>query len=153
MIGEVGPLIDGVIVSPLKRIAHPKGDVLHAIKSGSNGFDGFGEAYFSSIKEGEVKGWKKHLKMTLNLIVPEGEIRFVVFDDRENSQTKSKFFQINLSKENYCRLTISPGLWMGFQGISEYTNLLLNVASIEHDPEESINLPLESIIYEWGESE
>ena len=145
--------MDGVDLTPLKQIYNSKGNIFHAMKQCEATFNGFGEAYFSSIKEGEVKGWKKHLKMTLNLIVPEGEIRFVVFDDRENSQTKSKFFQINLSKENYCRLTISPGLWMGFQGISEYTNLLLNVASIEHDPEESINLPLESIIYEWGESE
>jgi dTDP-4-dehydrorhamnose 3,5-epimerase len=149
MIAENRILIEGVVVSPLKIIMHPKGEVLQAIKSGSYGYDGFGEAYFSLIKKGEIKGWKKHLKMTLNLIVPEGEIQFVVYDDRENSPTKNEFFQTNLSKDNYCRLTISPGLWVGFQGLSNGTNLLLNVANIEHDPDESRNLSLEKITYEW----
>jgi len=152
MIAEDTPLIQGVLVSPLKIIMHPKGDVLHAIKSKSSGYDGFGEAYFSSIKKGEIKGWKKHLKMTLNLIVPEGEIRFVVYDDRENSQTKNEFYQTILSKNNYRRLTISPGLWVSFQGLSDGTNLLLNIASIEHDPNESRSLSLEKISYEWGKS-
>ena len=29
-----------------------------------------------------------------------------------------------------------PGIWFGFQGISEGTALLLNIANIEHSPEE-----------------
>ena len=152
MISKESFVIEGVLVSPLKIIMHPKGEILHGIKTESYGYDGFGEAYFSSIKKGEIKGWKKHLKMTLNLIVPVGEIRFVVYDDRENSPTKNEFFQTKLSKNNYCRLTIIPGLWVGFQGLSDGTNLLLNIANIEHDPDESRNLPLEKIKYEWSQS-
>ena len=77
--------MDGVILTPLKQIHHPKGDILHGMKKSDIGFDGFGEAYFSSIKEGEIKGWKKHRKMTLNLIVPVVEIEFVVFDAKKNN--------------------------------------------------------------------
>lgn len=39
-------LIDGVLLTPLKQIAHPKGDVFHAMKCVDPGFEGFGEAYF-----------------------------------------------------------------------------------------------------------
>jgi dTDP-4-dehydrorhamnose 3,5-epimerase len=54
-----------------------------------------------------------------------------------------------LSPNNYQRLTIKPGLWMAFRGIGEY-NMLLNLASIEHDPSESISIELENIIHDWN---
>jgi len=135
--------LDKIIVTPLKQIHHPKGDIFHAMKKSDNGFAGFGEAYFSSINKKEIKGWKKHTQMTLNLIVVVGEIEFVVFD--EDSQ---EFFSLNLSQNNYNRLTIKPNVWIAFRGIGEY-NMLLNLASIEHEPSESINMALEDIAYEW----
>jgi dTDP-4-dehydrorhamnose 3,5-epimerase len=135
--------MDGVILRPLKQIYHPKGDIFHAMKKSDDGFNGFGEAYFSTINKGDIKGWKKHTKMTLNLIVPVGEIEFVVY----NEETK-EFFSVKLSQNNYQRLTVKPGLWMAFRGCGEY-NILLNLASIEHDPNEAINIDLSEINYEW----
>lgn len=127
----------GVSITHLKQIHHPKGDIYHALKSSENTFCGFGEAYFSSIKTGEVKGWKQHKRMTMNLIVPVGEIEFFIHDEK---QAKTKTFLIGL--ENFCRLTISPGLWVAFKGGASSLNLLLNIASIEHDPAEAVNVPL-----------
>ena len=88
--------MDGVIISTLKQIHHPKGDILHAIKKSDVGFSGFGEAYFSIINQGDVKGWKKHTKMTLNLVVPIGEIEFVIYDE-----STKEFFNTKISKNNY----------------------------------------------------
>jgi dTDP-4-dehydrorhamnose 3,5-epimerase len=153
MIDDLAVSIEGLIVSPLKQIENPRGYILHAMKIGSEGFLGFGEAYFSSVNKGEIKGWKKHQEMTLNLIVPTGEIRFVIYDDREHSLTNNQVFDINLSRDNYYRLTVPPGLWLGFQGVSADTNLLLNIANIEHNPDESINIPLKEIKFDWGKSE
>jgi len=135
--------MDGVILTPLKQIYHPKGDIFHAMKKSDPGFDAFGEAYFSTIHKGDVKGWKKHTQMTLNLVVPVGEIEFIVHDAQKN-----EFFSVKLSPENYQRLTVKPGLWMAFRGIGEY-NLLLNLANLEHDPSESENIELNHISYDW----
>lgn len=135
--------MDGVILTPLKQIYHPKGDIFHAMKKSDIGFDGFGEAYFSTINQNDVKGWKKHTKMTLNIVVPVGNIEFVVYD--ENSK---EFFSTKLSHNNYQRLTVKAGLWMAFKGLDKY-NMLLNLASIEHDPNEAINIGIEEIKYEW----
>ena len=135
--------MDGVIVTPLKQINHPKGDIFHAMKKSDEGFSGFGEAYFSTIHKGDIKGWKKHTQMILNLVVPVGEIEFVVF----NEDTK-EFFNEKLSQNNYKRLTIEANLWMAFRGLDE-TNILLNLASIEHDPSEAINIDIDEIRYEW----
>ena len=135
--------MDGVILTPLKQIYHPKGDIFHAMKKSDIGFDGFGEAYFSTINQNDIKGWKKHTKMTLNIVVPVGNIEFVVYD--ENSK---EFFSTKLSHNNYQRLTVKAGLWMAFKGIGEY-NMLLNLASIEHDPNEAVNIELNDINYKW----
>lgn len=143
-------LVDGVMVTPLKIIPLEKGDVFHGIKASDCGYFGFGEAYFSTVKHDEIKGWKKHTEMVLNLMVPEGEVQFVVYDDREHSSTFDQFYSVTLGKENYCRLTIPKGVWVAFKGIGQATNLLMNFASIEHDPEESVSRPLEFIKFNWS---
>lgn len=135
--------MDGVIVKSLKQIYHPKGDIFHVMKKSDIGFDGFGEAYFSTINKNDIKGWKKHTKMTLNLVVPVGKIEFVIYDEN-----LKEFFSVKLSQDNYQRLTIKPNLWMAFKGC-EQNNILLNLASIEHDPNEAININLRDIQYEW----
>lgn len=131
--------MDKIILTPLKQIFHPKGDIYHGMKKSDIGFDGFGEAYFSTINKGEIKGWKKHIKMTLNLIVPIGEIEFIIYDD-----FTKKVEKIRLSQKNYQRLTIKPNLWIAFKGHAEF-NMLLNLANIEHDSEETETLELEEI--------
>ena len=135
--------MDGVILTKLKRLFDSKGDVFHAMKEGDIGFYGFGEAYFSTVNQDCIKGWKKHLRMTLNLVVPVGKVEFVIFDE-----DKDFFLNVKLSQENYQRLTIQPGLWVAFKGIEE-NNILLNLANIRHDPNESVNIKISDIIYEW----
>mgnify|MGYP006224469533 CR=1 FL=1 len=135
--------MDGVNLTPLKQIHNPKGNVLHAMKKNDVGFNGFGEAYFSTINQGDIKGWKKHTQMILNLIVPVGEIEFVIYNEELN-----KFFITKLSKKNYQRLTIKAGLWLAFKGCNNH-NMLLNLGSIEHSPNEAINIDLKKIKYKW----
>jgi dTDP-4-dehydrorhamnose 3,5-epimerase len=133
--------MDSVTLTPLRRIEHPKGDVFHVMKTSDKGFFGFGEAYFSTVNKFDIKGWKKHSKMTLNLVVVTGEVEFVVHNGID-------FFNVKLSKGNYQRLTVEPGLWVAFRGLSN-ENILLNLASIEHDPNESENVDLDAFDYDW----
>ena len=143
-------MIEDIEINQLKIISTEGGDVLHGIKASEKQFDGFGDAYFSTVNNGAVKGWKKHLKMTLNLMVPVGKVGFVFFDDREDSQSINTFQSLVISTENYYRLTVPPGIWFGFKGLSEDKNLLLNVANIEHDPDEAVNRPIHEIKYDWS---
>lgn len=131
--------MDGVTLTPLKRIEHPKGDVYHALKATEKSFTQFGEAYFTTVHPGDIKGWKKHIKMTMNLIVPVGKVRFYLHDE-----ALSETLSIELGEDNYQRLTVKPGVWMAFEGVGEGLNLILNIASIPHDPEEAINVALET---------
>ena len=141
--------IEGLILTPLKRIHHPKGDILHGLKKSDAEYSSFGEAYFSTINNGEIKGWNKHKMMTLNLIVPFGEVTFVIYDKRESSRSKGKFFKVTLSQANYQRLTVPPGLWLAFKGKSNDINLILNIADMEHDPDEIEKMNLDKIPYNF----
>ncbi len=134
--------MDGVILTALKKISHPNGDIFHAMKASDKSFFGFGEAYFTSANQDKIKGWKKHTEMTLNLIVVVGEIQFVVHDNKS-------FFSVILSKDNYQRLTVAPGLWVAFKGLS-LENVVLNLSNIEHNSNESINLDLNSFHFDWN---
>lgn len=142
--------IDGVILTPLKNIDVEGGNVLHAMKQSDSGYEGFGEAYFSNIEFNAIKAWKLHKKMTLNLIVPIGNIKFVIYDSRDNSSTLKQYQEVILSKENYLRLTIPPMVWVGFQGISKTISTLLNIANIEHSKEEVLRLGQDEIKYDWS---
>jgi len=142
--------MEGISLHPLKHIMVPKGDVYHALKSTDEGYAGFGEVYFSQIKGGEVKGWKRHNRMILNLVVVVGEIKFVIYDDRRNSKTYRQFSEFILSPAtNYQRLTVSPGLWMAFQGRGEGVSMLMNIIPELHDSTEVDNKELLEISYNF----
>jgi len=143
--------MDGVILHPLKQIVVPKGNIYHALKSTDQGYVGFGEAYFSQIESGEIKGWKRHNRMTLNIIVPLGKIKFIIYDDREDSSTYGQFEELVLSPdENYQRLTLSPGIWMAFMGIGKTVSMLMDVIPEVHNSQEADRKELSEIPYPFS---
>ena len=142
-------MIKDSIITRLNIIDTPGGNVMHAIKKSSSGYAGFGEAYFSWIDKGVIKAWKRHKIMTLNLVVPVGKIKFVLYDDRDSSDIRSQEFI--LSTDNYCRLTVPPMVWVGFQGLNNKESMLLNVANTIHDINEVERLDIDKINYNWSE--
>ena len=78
--------LDDILVTSLKQIQATGGDVMHVLKASDSEFNGFGEVYFSWVKRGAIKAWKYHQRMTLNLVVPIGEIHFVfhLINEKQN---------------------------------------------------------------------
>lgn len=133
-------IVEFVSISKLRKIKNPKGDIYRVLKSSEDSYQEFGEAYFTIIHPGEIKGWKKHHRMILNLVVPIGSVRFYVHCEYTND---TKHYEIG--SDSYSRLTIQPGVWVAFEGLSKESSLILNIASIEHDPNESENRELGTI--------
>ena len=144
----MGPVsLSDIQVMPLARISTDGGDVMHALKNNDPDYIGFGEAYFSWIEYRKVKAWKCHTEMTMNLIVPFGQVRFVFCEKDSQSQV----FRIEeIGDYNYARLTVPPGVWFGFQGLKENSSLVLNIADIPHDPSEVRKLGEHEINYNWS---
>ena len=137
--------LEDIIVTPLRCIPTVGGDVMHALKNSESGFNGFGEVYFSWVEHGAVKAWKCHQHMTLNLVVPLGEVSFVF-----HIKDQEKYFRTeNIGEERYTRLTVPPGIWFGFQGKASGKSLLMNVADLKHDPDEVFHKPASDFSYKW----
>lgn len=145
-------VIADLIITPLKQISDERGAVLHFLKSDSPNFKNFGEAYFSKINGGVVKGWKYHNIAEQNFCVPFGAVKIVVFDNRRDSTTKGVVQEILLDdNENYKLLSMPACLWYSFKCISENYALLANITTITHLQGESLALPLDvkEIPYKW----
>ena len=137
--------INDISVTSLARmpVSGGGGDVLHGIRKTDFGFIKFGEAYFSILEPNAIKAWKKHLRMTLNLIVPVGKVRFVFIDD--NNFIREEI----IGEDRYVRLTVPPGFWFGFQGLDNKDSLILNVADLVHDPDEIEKKEKNEFNFEW----
>jgi dTDP-4-dehydrorhamnose 3,5-epimerase len=140
----LGQLKD-IVVTPLEIIPTPGGSVLHVLKSTDHQFTNFGEAYFSKIDHGAIKGWKKHLLMTMNIVVPHGLVKFVFTEDLIN------FKEIVIGDLNYKRVTVPPNIWFCFKGLYDPYSLVLNVADICHHPNEIEVAKLLDIKFNWDE--
>ena len=136
---KVGKIHD-VVITDLKVISDERGAVLHMLRSDDPVFHKFGEIYFSKVLPGAIKAWKLHKKMILNLAVPVGKVKLVLYDDRSGSKTKGVIQEIILSEENYKLVTVPSLVWSGFTAIGNEAALLANCASIPHDPSESERL-------------
>ena len=138
--------LDDILVSPLNRIHTAGGDVLHALKNIDAGFNGFGEVYFSWVEKSTIKAWKCHRRMTMNLVVPFGEVTIIFHLINQ----KNIFRTEKIGETRYVRLTVPPGIWFGIQGYAAGNSLLMNVSDMDHDPEEVERKPVSVFSYEWS---
>lgn len=135
--------VNDILITQLKRIQVAGGDVLHGMKSSDPGYVDFGEAYCSMIEYNAIKAWKRHRRMTLNIVVPLGAVLFVLID--EYGVVREEI----VGENRYVRLTVPPGIWFGFMGVGNKENMVLNIANISHDPCEVEHLSLADFDYIW----
>ncbi len=139
--------IQGVEIQPLKIISDERGAIFHMLRCDSPLYEQFGEVYFSEVKSGVIKGWKKHRVMTQHYAVPVGRIVVAIYDGRLDSPTKGTLQTVELGRACYQLLQIPPGVWYGFKGTSRKDALIVNCASHPHEAGESETLPLENPPY------
>lgn len=135
--------VDQILVTPLRRIQVEGGDVLHGMKTSDPGYVNFGEVYFSLIEVDAIKAWKRHLRMTLNIVVPLGAVIYAFADERGTIREEL------VSENRYVRLTVPPGIWFGFKGLNKPYSIMMNVADIPHDPAEIERKTMNQIKYDW----
>lgn len=144
-------MIQGVAIKPLKKFPDERGMVMHMLRSDAETFKGFGEAYFSVVNPGVVKGWKYHKEVVQNMVAPVGMIKMVIFDSREDSSTKGQIQEIEFGIENYNLITIPPKVWYSFKGMSNSPSMITNITNLPYRADESMTKDLsdESIPYTW----
>ena len=129
-------MIDGVNIVQLKRFQDDRGCIYHMLKSTDDHFEKFGEIYFSEVYPNVVKGWHVHTKMTLNYACIVGLIKLVLHDNREDSPTYGEIQEVYLGENNYCLVTVPPGVVNGFRAVGGKKAIVANCADLPHDPNE-----------------
>jgi dTDP-4-dehydrorhamnose 3,5-epimerase len=144
-------MIEGVVVKPLGRIPDERGFIMHMLRCDDPEFEGFGEIYFSTAYPGAIKAWHLHKEMTLNYAVVVGMVKLVLYDDREQSNTRGETQELFIGRENYQLVKIPPFVWNGFKAIGNQMAVLANCSTHPHDPKEIVRKsPFDpSIPYNW----
>ena len=137
-------ILEKIKITPLKITQIASGNVMKALQKNELKKWSFGEAYFSKIKYNRIKAWKYHLKMTLNLVVPYGQVKFVFY-----SKKTGAFKVIKVGKNNYSRLTVPPKIWFGFKGMSKPESIILNITNVGHNPKEILRCKKNDINFNW----
>jgi dTDP-4-dehydrorhamnose 3,5-epimerase len=144
--------IEGVGITPLRRIPDERGTIYHMLKSTDPHFVEFGEIYFTTVYSGVVKGWHKHKDMTLNYACVFGRAKVALYDDREVSPTRGAVTEVFIGIDSYVLVTIPPGIWTGLKGMSEPYAIIANCCTHPHDPSRTTRLDpfANDIPYDWS---
>jgi dTDP-4-dehydrorhamnose 3,5-epimerase len=145
-------MINGVHVKPLRQICDERGKVMHLLRADDPQFERFGEVYFSVVYPGAIKAWHLHQEMALNYAVPIGNIKLVLYDDREGSSTRGELMELFTGPDDYKLIHVPPQVWNGFKGIGTVPALVANCATVGHRPDELVRLDPRSdrIPYDWS---
>lgn len=137
-------ILNKIKVKKLKKIKVLEGNIMHVLKKDELKNWSFKEAYFSKIKFNKVKAWKYHKKMTLNLVVPSGKVKFIFY----NPENK-KFKLIKIGEKKYARISVPPKVWFGFKGLHYPESIILNIANFKHHKKEVKRKEKKEIKFDW----
>ena len=138
-------MIKDVKITPLKTFSDERGSVKHMMKCTDPAFKKFGEIYFSVVLPGKIKAWRKNKKTTVNYAVIEGNIKLVVYDGKESRV-------IYIGEDNYCLVTIPPGLWRGFKAIGGKKAIVADLVDMPYDPSDTEKADPYSLLDCWEDA-
>jgi len=148
---EKKSLIQGVEIIKKNKIVDDRGMILHMLRADDKNYKKFGEIYFSSINPNKIKAWHYHELMTLNYVAVYGNIKLVLYDDRDASKTKGMIQEIILSNQSHFLVSIPPKIWNGFCSSNNKHAILANCSDIPHNKEEIKRLSYDDpkFPYKW----
>ena len=145
-------MIDGVIISPLRKICDERGMIMHMLRADSSHFEKFGEIYFATAYPGVIKGWHLHTEQVQNYCVVVGMIKLVIYDDRRESATFGELMELFIGEDNYCLVRIPTGVINGWKCIGDKTAILANCSTQTHKEGEMLRYePFgDKVPYDWN---
>lgn len=144
-------MIDGVTITPLRRIPDERGMIMHMLRADAPHFEKFGEVYFATAYPGVIKGWHLHTTQVQNYAVITGMIKLVIYDDREGSPTRGELQEIFMGEDNYQLVRIPTGVYNGWKCIGTETAIVANCSTEPHTPGEMSRVDpfCNDIPYSW----
>jgi dTDP-4-dehydrorhamnose 3,5-epimerase len=151
---ELAPQIEGVVLRRLSRLADHRGSLAEVLDVRDSFWDEpVVYAYEFTIRPGRIKGWGMHELQTDRYLVSPGDVRVVLYDGREDSETHERIEQFFFTPQTAGLLKIPPGVWHADQNWGETEARIINFPTRPYDPEQPdkyrIDPHSETIPFDW----
>jgi len=93
-----------------------------------------------------ISAWHYHKKKTDRIFVTSGQMRLVLFDDREDSKTRQCLNVFNLSGQRPTFVSLPPNIWHGIQNLDYQPTSFINHFDgiYEYDDPDDWRLPYDT---------
>jgi dTDP-4-dehydrorhamnose 3,5-epimerase len=147
------PLIEGVVVKPLRAIADERGWLMEILRGDDPEFAGFGQVYVSATYPGAVKAWHYHREQTDSFCCVAGMVKLVLVDTRDGSPTNGAVNELFVGVQNPCLVQVPKLVYHGWKCISLEPSLVVNVPDRAYnrtEPDEYRVAPHGTLPYDWS---
>jgi dTDP-4-dehydrorhamnose 3,5-epimerase len=109
-----------------------RGYLFEILRSDDLFYEGFGQAYISTINPNAIKGFHVHERKTDIVTCIHGQVKFVVIESDEDNNLVN-LYEIHLSPMNRNLVVVPPGLWHGWMCIGSKEAILVNITTEPFD--------------------
>ena len=131
---ELGPEIAGVHLQRLTRHADHRGSLAEVMDTRDPfWFEPVVYAYEFTILPGRIKGWGMHRLQTDRYLVSGSNLRVVLYDGRDSSDTYRRIEEYFFTPATAGLLMIPPGVWHADQNWGDFEARLINFPTRAYD--------------------
>lgn len=141
-------MLDGVEVFDRNSFLDERG-IVGRIWRGSESIMIPSEVYMTKVNPGVIKGWHGYYTKSMLYVCVSGNVKLVLFDNREDNETYQDYQEIYLGESDYKAVLIPPGVMNAFKGISLQQSTVVVLADEEFDEHETIRWDIEDLEYDW----
>lgn len=146
--------MNGVSVKKLKVIPDERGRLMEILRCDEEMFIKFGQVYMTTNYPGVVKAWHYHKLQDDHVCCLVGMIKLVIYDDRDNSQTKGEINEFFIGTHNPMLIRIPAGCYHGWKCISENESIVVSIPTEAYNyknPDEyRLDPDTSKIPYDWS---
>jgi len=124
---EQKTLVSGVTIRRLPALPDERGVLTEILRSDDPEYPHFGQVYMTTTYPGVVKGWHYHDRQTDMICCLSGEIKLVLYDQRDASPTRGALNEVFLGDANRLLVKVPSGVCHGWKCIGEQTALIINI--------------------------
>lgn len=148
-------MINGVVIRDLKVVPDERGRLGEILRSDWEGGEmDASQVYFTTNYPGVIKAWHFHRNQDDRVACVSGMIKLVMFDGREDSETKGEIQEVFLGIHSPKLVRIPAGVYHGWKCISENESVVINIPTnlynYENPDEERLPFDTDKIDYDWN---
>jgi len=149
-------MIQGVKIKQLHFYKDERGRLLEVLRNDDFLFNGFGQAYITTIKPDIIKGWHFHKEQIDNICCIKGSVKLVLYDFRKNKNSYQELAEFLMGDNNPVLVQIPKEVYHALQCLGESEAVILNIPDVPYNYKNPDKYGLDvydsKIPYDWEKS-